>query len=150
MKISLLPILLCLLAAGPSAPARAQNGGADLTARLAEYRFGADTAVLDDIAKEVAAARSNPTRRRRIAHDLALFLRSGAAFDAKQFACRQLVFVAGPEQAPALAALLRSTGSRAKRPTTPCSARCRAATASPAGRYWTRWRTAATSAPFPS
>lgn len=85
---------------------RAQDDLAAQVESLKTYHFGENTAVLDAIAARVAAARDNPQLRQSVAGALAGVLSSSAAFDAKQFACRQLVPIAGDEQVPALAGLL--------------------------------------------
>jgi HEAT repeat protein len=106
MKKALSLLLICLLAAPLAAPARAQNDSSNLASRLMAYRYGGSTAVLDSISEQVSAARGNKARMHMCAHQLALVLGTHAPFEVKQFACRQLAFVASGEQAPALAALL--------------------------------------------
>jgi HEAT repeat protein len=100
-KIILILGFLTLCLAGPAA---AQTGIAD---RLKAYRFGPDRSALDTVAADVSASRTDPARRKEAARELASVLQSGASFDAKQFACRQLVLVAGEEQVPVLTALLQ-------------------------------------------
>ena len=78
----------------------------DLIAGLKSFRYGQTAAPLDTLTARVAEARGNPDRRREIAKALASVLQTDSAFEAKQYACRQLVFVAGDEEVPALAALL--------------------------------------------
>lgn len=75
--------------------------------RLKSFRFGDDRAILDSVSQRVSESRSDPTVRFYVARALAGVLDSDAAFDAKQFACRQLAFVGTEEQVPALAKLLR-------------------------------------------
>ena len=101
-------LLLCLLAVGLYAgSAHAQNGSTAPLERLKAYHFGGDPSVLDSVAQWVRESRPDPDRRRQAARDLAAFLRSDAAFDAKQFACRQLVLIASEEQVSTLAGLLQ-------------------------------------------
>ena len=88
------------------ASSRAQTDFAALLEPLKTFRYGDSPAQLDKIAGQVADARLSPDRRRDAARALASILPTTATFEAKQFACRQLVFVAGDEQVPALAALL--------------------------------------------
>lgn len=96
-----------LAIAAVSHPALAQTDGATSIKRLKTYRFGDDAAVLDTVTQWVNESRPDAARRREAARALAEVLRSGASFDAKQFACRELVLIAGEEQVPALAALLQ-------------------------------------------
>lgn len=100
-------LLLCVLAIGcATRPTLAQGAEPSPIARLVAFRFGPDRSLLDAVAQWVADARRDPVRRRQAAAELAGVLASNAAFDAKQFACRQLIRVAGPEQTPALLAAL--------------------------------------------
>ena len=85
---------------------RAQGDADSLVSGLSSFRYGGSTAVLDAVAERVSSARGNPARMKAMARALAKVLKSGAPFEVKQFACRQLAFVGGPEQAPALAGLL--------------------------------------------
>ncbi|MDF2441335.1 MAG: hypothetical protein JWN98_2319, partial [Abditibacteriota bacterium] len=79
---------------------------ATLTERLKTFRFGDDTAILDAVSQAVGSSRTHPDRRRLIARALSEVLSSQASFDAKQFACRELLLIADEEQVPALTALL--------------------------------------------
>jgi HEAT repeat protein len=111
MRTRLFPILICLFLAAPlSGTAQAQSDVASLTEKLKTYHYGDSPAVLDALAQQVAEARSKPDRSRQVARDLAEVLRSDASFDAKQFACRQLVYVASEEQVPVLIRLLQDEG----------------------------------------
>ena len=98
--------------AAPALALRSQEGGASeirgLRAidRLREFRFGPDRSMLDAAAEAVRAAMSSPEKRAEAADALAWVALSGAAFDARQFACRKLVYVATPEQIPAMLRLL--------------------------------------------
>ncbi len=74
--------------------------------RLREYRFGPDRAMLDAAAQVVKESLGSPSRRAEVADALAWVASSGAAFDARQFACRQLVYVASADQIPAMVRLL--------------------------------------------
>lgn len=109
MKPYLIRTLMCLCAvvlfAGPAA---AQTDDAALIAPLKAYHFGDNAAPLDAISARVRAVRSDPVQRPLVARKLAAVLDSEAAVDAKQFVCRQLVFIAGYEQIPALAKAFRS------------------------------------------
>jgi HEAT repeat protein len=86
-------------------PAAAQT---DLTPieRLREYRFSADRSALDAVAALVADAMGAPAQRRAVADALVSVATSDAAFDARQFACRQLLRVASDPHVPALVRLL--------------------------------------------
>src|SRR6516162_7760799 len=70
--------------------------------QLKSYYYGRDTSALDKIAAMVSHARNNASERPAVEAGLRSVLTSGASFDAKQFACRELAFVAGPDDAPAL------------------------------------------------
>lgn len=96
-----------LAVAAFSHPAPAQTDRTAVIERLKTYRFGGDGAVLDAVSQWVNESRFDPARRREAARALAEVLRSDAPFDAKQFACRELVLIAGEEQVPAMAALLQ-------------------------------------------
>lgn len=96
-------ILILAAIALPAAVARAQDAAVE---RLKTYRFGGDRAVLDAVTQRVAEARNNASLRAPVARTLGAILQSDAAFDAKQFACRQLAFIGSEEQVPALAPLL--------------------------------------------
>src|SRR4051812_20683708 len=102
----LLVLLVLLTVAVPVRPARAAEIRDEAVRRLEGYRYGGDASILDAVVQHVAAARPDPAARAALARDLASVLGSDAAPDAKQFACRQLVFIGGEEQVPALAALL--------------------------------------------
>jgi HEAT repeat protein len=109
MKKHTLPLILQIVliaAAALAGNAQTPAEDHDLIAQLANYRFGADTAVVEAIAKRVSDARFDPKGRRVVAHELAVVLRSSGSFDVRQFACRQLVFVGSADQAPLLASLL--------------------------------------------
>jgi len=96
--------LACLLTAVPALPAA--EAPADVLERLKTYRFGQSAAPLEAVEKLVAESRANPAASRDLARQLAALLATDAAFDAKQFVCRQLVLIATEEQVPALARLL--------------------------------------------
>src|SRR5579871_65248 len=87
--------------------ALAQNDGAALMERLKGYHYGGDHAVLDAVTQWVNESRTDPARRHEAANALASVLKSDAAFDAKEFACRQLVLVASDEQIPVLTDTLK-------------------------------------------
>ncbi len=95
-------VLLAFCCAIPAA----QDRPVDLVQRVEAYRFGGDASALDAAAKWVAEARLDPTKRPEVARALAEVLKSDAPFDAKQFVCRELVYIASDEQIPVLAGLL--------------------------------------------
>jgi HEAT repeat protein len=99
-------LICCLCAVTPLAGFAQVPDGQSLTARLKAYHYGADASALDATYAEVAAARADPTHRAALARQLAAVLSGDASFEAKQFACRQLAFVATEEQIPALSGLL--------------------------------------------
>jgi len=74
---------------------------------LRDFRFGSDRSILDRVAASVREAMASEVRRKAVASALAEIAVSDAPFDARQFACRQLVRVASPAQIPAMARLLR-------------------------------------------
>ncbi len=105
MKTYLSKLTLCaILIVGSAHCAIAQND--DPYTRLKSYFYGRDASAIDEITTLVASARLNPSQKPGVASGLASVLTSDAVFDAKQFACRQLAFIAGPDQVPALAGLL--------------------------------------------
>jgi HEAT repeat protein len=96
--------LACLLTAAPALPAA--QAPEDVLGRLKTYRFGQSAAPLEAVEKLVAESRANPAAGRELARRLAALLSTDASFDAKQFVCRQLVWVATEAEVPALAGLL--------------------------------------------
>lgn len=104
MKTSILLASCCCLAVTALAHyAIAQPPDhAAVLARLKTYHFGDDAAPLDTVTQWVNAARANPNQKGQTARELADVLHSDAPFDAKQFVCRELVLIAGPEQVPVL------------------------------------------------
>lgn len=106
-RAALIAGLIAGLLAGAPAAIQAQNNRATAVEQLKTYRFGGDDAALNTIMQWVREVRDNPTQRAEAAQALAGVLRSEASFDAKQFACRQLVFIAGDSEVPALVSLLK-------------------------------------------
>jgi HEAT repeat protein len=96
----------CVLALLVPCTVRAQDDLSGLVQQLKAYHYGESPAPLDKLAALVSAARLSPALRKEAARSLAAVLTGDASFEAKQFACRQLVFVADDEQVPALAGLL--------------------------------------------
>lgn len=74
--------------------------------KLRTFRYGADRSVLDAVDLLVKECRSNPSARAALAAELGSVVQSDAPYDARQYACRQLAFIGGEAQVPALAALL--------------------------------------------
>lgn len=105
-KLAIYLLAGLLLVAVLSGKAQAQTGLPELVEQLKSYHYGASAAPLDQLVGRISESRSNPTLRTEAARALASVLTSNAAFEAKQFACRQLVFVAGDEQILALTSLL--------------------------------------------
>lgn len=77
-----------------------------LIAQVGKYKLGESRAALEAVAQQVVKAQLDPAARSAIANKLAAMLKGEATADAKEFACRQLLIIAGPEQVPALASLL--------------------------------------------
>ena len=100
-------VAVSLAICGIPAPSTGQGDPRALIKRLSTYRFGSDRAVLEAIEKVVQESRTSDTRRVETARALGSVLSSDTSFDAKQFACRQLVLIATEEQAPQLAAQLK-------------------------------------------
>src|SRR5262245_16605263 len=86
---------------------KAQSNLTPQIKKLIAYRLGGDRSALDDVARWVASVRSDQTRRREPAEELAAVLKSDASFEAKDFACRQLAFIAGEQEVTTLSALLK-------------------------------------------
>lgn len=101
------PICACIALLALVGPAFAQTDMVNLVDRLKTYRFGGDKTLFDNVAQAVTESRTDPTRRLQLAQGLATVLRSDAAFDAKQLACRQLAFIGSEEQLSALTPLLK-------------------------------------------
>ncbi len=72
------------------------------------YHFGADRAPLAQIEQLVQQSLGHPEQKAALAARLATVLNGDAAYDAKQFVCRQLARIGGDAEIPALAALLTS------------------------------------------
>ena len=71
--------------------------------RLKNHKFGRDNEVLDFLRESAIGSHSDPDTRKRLNEGLVRVLDSDAAYDAKQFACRQLALTATAEHVPALA-----------------------------------------------
>ena len=74
--------------------------------QLKTYRFGQMDDVLNTITAAALQSVNDPNQRVPLATGLGQILESNAAYDAKQFACRQLALIGTEQQVPALAALL--------------------------------------------
>jgi len=70
---------------------------------LRNYRFGQNNDVLDTISQAATQSFDNPMMREKLARGLGEILESDAAYDAKQFACRQLSLVGTKHEVQALA-----------------------------------------------
>lgn len=99
-----LPIILALLFL--ATPTLAQTDHAAAISQLKAFRPGGSDAVFGEIDQWVNQSRSDPQRRQEAARDLAGVLQSDASFDAKEFACRELIIVGTEDQVPALTGLL--------------------------------------------
>jgi len=74
--------------------------------KLKTYRFGEAGEVLDFLHESAIGSYSDPALRKKLNEGLSGVLASEAAYDAKQFACRQLALTATAEQVPILAKYL--------------------------------------------
>ena len=74
--------------------------------KLKTYRFGEAGEVLDFLHESAIGSYSDPALRKKLNEGLSSVLQSDAAYDAKQFACRQLALTATAEQVPILAKYL--------------------------------------------
>ena len=72
-------------------------------ANLRNYKFGQDNETLNTIRDAAKQSYDNPSVRAHLADGLAKILESDAAYDAKQFACRQLALIGCERHIPALA-----------------------------------------------
>jgi HEAT repeat protein len=71
--------------------------------KLKTHKFGQNNEVLDFLYDTAIKSHSNPELRKELKESLMLILASDAAYDAKQFACRQLALTATAEHIPVLA-----------------------------------------------
>ena len=78
----------------------------EATAKLKIYRFGQMDDVLNAIADLGRQAADDPNLQAELAAGLGEVLASDAAYDAKQFACRQLALIGTEQQVPVLAKML--------------------------------------------
>lgn len=95
--------------AAPAAVAPAPAATADLSSAVAAvktYKIGDSREPLTVVQRMVKESLKSPEESRAMAAQLAALLGSDATLDAKQFACRQLVFVGSEENVPAIAPLL--------------------------------------------
>ena len=74
--------------------------------KLKTYKFGEAGEALDFIHESAVGSYSDPALRKKLNEGLSGVLASDAAYDAKQFACRQLALTATAEQVPILAKYL--------------------------------------------
>ena len=72
-------------------------------ANLRNYKFGRDNETLNTIRDAATQSFDNQSVRAHLADGLAKILESDAAYDAKQFACRQLALIGSERHIPALA-----------------------------------------------
>lgn len=71
--------------------------------KLMTHKFGQNAEVLDFLYQSAIGSHSDPTLRKKLNEGLTRVLDSDAAYDAKQFACRQLALTATAEHVPVLA-----------------------------------------------
>jgi HEAT repeat protein len=74
--------------------------------KLKNHKFGQNSEVLDFLHETAVSSHSDVALRKKLNEGLVLILESDAAYDAKQFACRQLVLTATAEHVPILAKYL--------------------------------------------
>ena len=72
-------------------------------ANLRNYKFGQDNETLDTLRDAATQSFDNPSLRANLADGLAKILESEAAYDARQFACRQLALIGSDRHIPVLA-----------------------------------------------
>ncbi len=102
--------VLGLALLGAAAPLLADSAGAPpaaLVEQLRAWHYGQSREPLDALQKLVARAVLHPDERPALAASLAGLLKSDAAFDIKQFACRQLVLVGTEKEVGVLADTVR-------------------------------------------
>jgi HEAT repeat protein len=87
-------------------PAASPAAASEAIARLRTYQFGQDRAILDAVDKLVVASLADPELRATLAQELAAILKTDASYDAKQFVCRELAWIATEKEVPALARAL--------------------------------------------
>ncbi|MHC4527432.1 MAG: HEAT repeat domain-containing protein [Planctomycetota bacterium] len=75
--------------------------------KLKTHRFGENNDVLNFLYESAVRSQSEPDLREKLNKGLASVLESDAAYDAKQFACRQLALTATAEHIPVLAKHLK-------------------------------------------
>jgi len=71
--------------------------------KLETHKFGQNQKVLDFLRETAVTSHSDPALRKKLNDGLVRILNSNAAYDAKQFACRQLALTATEEHIPFLA-----------------------------------------------
>ncbi len=71
--------------------------------KLKTYRFGTNNEVLNFLYESAVRSHSDAALRKKLNEGFALILESDAAYDAKQFACRQLAMTTTAEHIPAVA-----------------------------------------------
>lgn len=80
---------------------------ASQVAAIRDYEFTDSREPLANIEATIRSISGNPARTKELADDLAnLLLDSGASYWAKDFVCRQLWIIGGPEHVPHIASLL--------------------------------------------
>ncbi len=95
--------IICVLAGGGAVYAMTVDEAIE---KLKTYKFGEAGEVLDFLHESAVGSYSDPALRKRLNEGLSGVLESDAAYDAKQFACRQFALTATGEQVPVLAKYL--------------------------------------------
>ena len=80
----------------------------DQLQKIVTYEFGQSREPLTVVADHVREALASPEQRKAVAAQLTALLGADATRDCKQFICRQLAVAGGPDNVPAIAALLES------------------------------------------
>ncbi|MHC4170894.1 MAG: HEAT repeat domain-containing protein, partial [Planctomycetota bacterium] len=76
--------------------------------KLETHKFGRNQQALDFLHETAVTSHSDPALRKKLNDGLVRILDSDSAYDAKQFACRQLALTATEEHIPVLARQLGS------------------------------------------
>jgi HEAT repeat protein len=95
-------IIVCVLAGGAAYAMTVDEA----IEKLKTYKFGEAGEALDFLHESAVGSYSDPALRKKLNEGLSGVIQSDAAYDAKQFACRQLALTATPEQVPLLAKYL--------------------------------------------
>jgi len=104
-------IIVCGLAALGTWAQDAAPSADEALSKIAAYEFGQSREPLSVVADLVREALASPAATKDMAAKLAALLGTDATRDCKQFVCRQLAVIGGPENVGALAALLTNAAT---------------------------------------